>query len=513
MVKKQSETLFESVPDNNIADNAAKSPDTFTGENSIGDQEGFVDFSRTKKGKKFKHNCAEICCKYNYDCNFICDSERELLIRIICLLINEEYGLKAIEQKIRKSELNDDKKNIESITDLLEQAIVGLGETALGAVKKAVDAAVTITDITSGLAKVASSAVETAGSVASTTKSFANIAAGTVGAASDMAAEAVDLAAVGAATAGAVGDIAGEATGLVAAGAATAGAVGDIAAEASGLAAAGAATAGAVGDIAAEASGLAAVGAVTAGAAGDIAGEATGLAAAGAVTAGAAGDIAAEASGLASSAVGTAANTASTTAAASGIAAGAAETVSGVGETVSGVGETVSAVTSTTASAAGTAANAASTTAAASGIAAGVAETVSGVGGTVSAVTSTTASAAGTAANTASTTYEIVPVALDNETDAIQLCVLNKNRQSADISIKINKLTDTIKLSCYEQSITVSSGCAAFFTLAAEPGEYEIQINGLSNDIEAYCVIINKANNILSSKTPVEAKILYMFPG
>ena len=422
MVKKQSETLFESVPDNNIADNAAKSPDTFTGENSIGDQEGFVDFSRTKKGKKFKHNCAEICCKYNYDCNFICDSERELLIRIICLLINEEYGLKAIEQKIRKSELNDDKKNIESITDLLEQAIVGLGETALGAVKKAVDAAVTITDITSGLAKVASSAVETAGSVASTTKSFANIAAGTVGAASDMAAEAVDLAAVGAATAGAVGDIAGEATGLVAAGAATAGAVGDIAAEASGLAAAGAATAGAVGDIAAEASGLAAVGAVTAGAAGDIAGEATGLAAAGAVTAGAAGDIAAEASGLASSAV-------------------------------------------------------------------------------------------GTAANTASTTYEIVPVALDNETDAIQLCVLNKNRQSADISIKINKLTDTIKLSCYEQSITVSSGCAAFFTLAAEPGEYEIQINGLSNDIEAYCVIINKANNILSSKTPVEAKILYMFPG
>ncbi len=416
-VKYQPKEFIDGVIDNNVSDNETQAPDAFTGENSFGES---GDLARNKKCNKCKHSCAEICCKYgDNDCNFVCDSERELLIRIICLLINKEYGLQAIEQKIRKSEQNEDIKNINSITDLLEQAIVRLGETALGAVEKAVDAAGTMSDITSGLAKIAAGAAGTAGSIASTAQGLANTAAGTAGA--------------------------------VAAGAATVGAAADVAAETAGLAAVGAATVGVAGDIAAEAAGLAAASAATVGVAGDIAAEAAGLATASAATVGVAGDIAAEAAGLA--------------------AAGAAGTAA--------------AISSTAASVADTAAN----------------------------VAATTAAAAETSANVAATTATTVPVVLDNELDTIQICLINNDSKPSEvIRIIMNNLSDSPKTSSYEQSLTVLSTSAVFLTVTLAPAEYEVQINGLSQKICAYFVLINRANNILSSQTPVEAKVLYVFP-
>ena len=442
-VKYQPEEVNHQVLDNNVSGEAAKSPDAFTEDNSFSDREGLVRSRKSNKSNKSKHSCAEICCKYNdYDCNFVCDSEKELLIRIICLLINKEYGLQAIEQKIRKSELNDDIKNISSITDLLERAIVGLGETALGAVEKAVDAAGTMSDITSGLAKIAAGAAGTAGSAAFTAQGLANVASGTAG------------------TAGAA---AHTVSGLTNTAAGTAGAV-----------AAGAATVGAAADVAAETVGLAAAGAATVGVAGDIAAETADLAAAGAATAGAAADILAEEAGAAA------------------------------------------AISSTTASAAETAANAAATTAAVSGTVAGVAETVSGAAGTAAAISSTTASVAETAANvaaTAATTAAKVSVVLDNESDTIQICILNNNSKPSEvIGITMNNLSASPKTSSYEQSFTVPSTSAVFLTITSVPAEYEVQINGLSQDICAYCVVTNKANSILSSQAPVEAKVLYVFP-
>ncbi len=474
-VKYQPKEFIDGVIDNNVSDNETQAPDAFAGENSFGES---GDLARNKKCNKCKHSCAEICCKYgDNDCNFVCDSERELLIRIICLLINKEYGLQAIEQKIRKSEQNEDIKNINSITDLLEQAIVRLGETALGAVEKAVDAAGTMSDITSGLAKIAAGAAGTAGSIASTAQGLANTAAGTAGAV-----------AAGAATVGAAADVAAETAGLAAVGAATVGVAGDIAAEAAGLAAASAATVGVAGDIATEAAGLATASAATVGVAGDIAAEAAGLAAAGAATAGAAADILAEEAGAAAaissttaSAADIAANVASTTATASG-------TVAGIAGTVSGAAGTAAAISSTAASVADTAAN----------------------------VAATTAAAAETSANVAATTATIattVPVVLDNELDTIQICLINNDSKPSEvIRIIMNNLSDSPKTSSYEQSLTVLSTSAVFLTVTLAPAEYEVQINGLSQKICAYFVLINRANNILSSQTPVEAKVLYVFP-
>ena len=440
--KYQPEEINHRVLENSISDEATKSPDDFIENNSFSDSEELV---RNKKSNKSKHSCAEICCKYNdYDCNFACDSEKELLIRIICLLINKEYGLKAIEQKIRKSELNDDIKNINSITDLLERAIVGLGETALGAVEKAVDAAGTMSDITSGLAKIAAGAAGTAGSVAFTSQGLANVAAGTVGTDGAAAFTAQGLANIASGTAGTAGAAAHTVSGLtntaagtagaVAAGAATAGAAADVAAETAGLAAASAATVGVAGDVAAETAGLAAAGAATVGVVGDIAAETAGLAAAGASTAEAAGDILAEAAGAAA------------------------------------------AISSTTTSAAETAANVAATAAIA-------------------------------------TTAAKVPVVLDNESDTIHVCIINNNsKPSGIIRILMTNLSGNAKTNSYEQSITVPAASAVFLTITSSPAEYEIQINGLSQDICAYFVVSNKANNILSSQTPVEAKVLYVFP-
>ena len=485
-VKYQPEEVIDHALDSNVIDNTAQSPDAFAGDNSFSDREEII---RNKKSNKSKHSCAEICCKYNdYDCNFVCDSEKELLIRIICLLINKEYGLKAIEQKIRKSELNDNIKNINSITDLLERAIVGLGETALGAVEKAVDAAGTMSDITSGLAKIAAGAAGTAGSVAFTSQGLTNVVAGTAGTAGAAAFTAQGLANVASGTAGTAGAAAHTVSGLsntaagtagtVAAGAATAGAAADVAAETAGLAAAGAATAGVAGDIAAETAGLAAAGAATSGVAGDIAAEAAGLAAAGAATAGAAADILAEEAGAAA------------------------------------------AISSTQASLADIVAGEAATAAAVSGTIASTAQTVSGAAGAAAAVTSTTASVAETAANVAATTATTtakVPVVLDDESDTIQICILNNNSKPSEVvRIAINNLSSSQKTSSYEHSFTVSPTSAVFLTITSAPAEYEVQIDGLSHDICAYCVVINKANNILSSQTssqtPVEAKVLYVFP-
>lgn len=234
--KNQYEEI-EKVSNYELSTDIAKSETSFTREDSPYEIEGYV---MRKNCNKCKHDYEKICCKYNDDdCNFACDSERELLLRITCILINKEYGLKAIEQKIKKSELNDDIKNIKSISDLLERAIIGLGETALGAVKKAVEAAGTMTDITKGLANIAAGAAGTAGAVSLTSLGLANIGvgtAGTAGAASLIAAEAADAAAAGAVAAGAITDIAAETAGIATAGAATLGSAADIAAGAAGAA-------------------------------------------------------------------------------------------------------------------------------------------------------------------------------------------------------------------------------------------------------------------------------------
>ena len=309
--------------------------------NGGADKDSFVDYAPVEervydcencsqrkncsKCSKCKPGCTEICSKLEEeDCNLACASDKELLIRIYCLLLNREHGLKAIEKKLKKSELNDDLKNIKSISDLLERAIVGLGETALGAVKKAVDAAGTMSDITSGLAKIAAGSAQTAGSVAQTANGLATVASGTAG------------------TAGAVALTSAALANTAAAGAATAGAAADIAAETAGIAAAGAVTTGALVDVAAEASGVAAAGAATAGVAGDIAAGAAGTAAA----------ISDTIAGIA----GTAAGAAATSAAVSGTVAGTAETVAGAAATSAAISSTVASVATTTAGAAATSA-------------------------------------------------------------------------------------------------------------------------------------------------------------
>ena len=438
-IKYQPEEVNYRVPDKNVSGKATKSPDDFTEDDSFSYREEII---RNKKSNKSKHSCAEICCKYNdYDCNFVCDSEKELLLRIICLLINKEYGLQAIEQKIRKSELNDDIKNINSITDLLERAIVGLGETALGAVEKAVDAAGTMSDITSGLAKIAAGAAGTAGSAAFTAQGLANVASGTAGTAG-AAAHTVS---------GLTNSVAGTA-GAAAAGAATVGAAADVTAETTGLAAAGASTVGVAGDIAAETAGLAA----------------------GAATVGAAADILTEEAGAAA------------------------------------------AISSTQASLVDMVAGEADTAAAVSGTIASTAQTVSGTAGTAAAISSTTSSLAEITADvtaTTATTTAKVPVALDNESDTIQICILNNNSKPSDgIRITMNSLSSSPKTSSYAQSFTVPATSAVFLTITSAPAEYEVQIDGLSHDICAYCVAINRTNDILSSQAPVEARVLYAFP-
>ena len=160
----------------------------------------------------------------------------------------------------------------------------------------------------------------------------------------------------------------------------------------------------------------------------------------------------------------------------------------------------------------------AATTAAASGAVASTAQTVSEAAGAAAAISSTTTSAAETAANVAATaaiatTAAKVPVVLDNESDTIHVCIINNNsKPSGIIRILMTNLSGNAKTNSYEQSITVPAASAVFLTITSSPAEYEIQINGLSQDICAYFVVSNKANNILSSQTPVEAKVLYVFP-
>ena len=469
----------DKVPDKGSSADIVETANVFTNQVNGYECEEYTRGNKSSKCNKCKYNCETICCKYgDCDCcNFACASDKELLIRIICLLINKEYGLKAIEQKIRNSEENGDKKNIESITDLLERAIVGLGETAVGAVKKAVDAAGTMTDITYGLSKIASGAAGTAGSAALTTSSLAGVAQGAAGTAGSAALTASGLA------------------GVAAAGAATAGVAGDIAAETAGLAAAGAATVGVAGDIAAETAGLAAAGAATVGVAGDLAAEAADLAAAGAATVGVAGDIAAEEAGAAAAISGTQASLAdivegeaATAAAVSGTIASAAETVNGAAATSAAISGTVAGIAGTAAGAAQTAAGAAATSAAASGTVADIVETAAG------AVTTG-------------------PVTAGADAGTVQVWVLNNNNEATGvIDIIMYNMTVTPKTGYYRNSSAVPARSSVFFTITSVPAAYEVQIRGLARNIIAYAVSLNGMKDSLNMQVPVEARILFMYP-
>lgn len=407
---------------------------------------------------KCKSGCAEICSKLEEeDCNLACASDKELLIRIYCQLLNREHGLKAIEKKLKKSELNDDLKNIKSISDLLERAIVGLGETALGAVKKAVDAAGTMSDITSGLAKIASGSAQTAGSVVQTASGLATVASGTAG-----------TAGAGALTSAALANTA-------AAGASTAGAAADIAAETAGIAAAGAVTTGALVDVAAEASGLAAAGAATAGVAGDIAAEAAGLAAAGVATAGVAGDIA----------------------------AGAAGTAASISDTIAGI--------------AGTAAGAAATSAAISGTVAGAAATSAAISSTVSSVATTTAGAAATSAAVSGTDIEAVtsgPVEARSKGNIVQVWLFNNSNVAARLTeVLMYDLTVTPKVRFYMQCSPVPANSSVNFTIFSVPALYEVQIKGLAASLHAYAVAYTEGAAEKPQSVPSrEAGILCAYP-
>ncbi len=434
-------------------------------EERIDDCENCSQRKNCSKCKKYKPGCAEICSKLEEeDCNLACASDKELLIRIYCLLLNREHGLKAIEKKLKKSELNDDLKNIKSISDLLERAIVGLGETALGAVKKAVDAAGTMSDITSGLAKIAAGSAQTAGSLALTSSGLATVAAGTAG------------------TAGAVALTSAGLANTAAAGAATAGAAVDIAAETAGIAAAGAVTTGALVDVAAEGAGLAAAGAATVGVAGDIAAEAAGLAAAGAATAGVAGDIA----------------------------AGAAGTAAAISDTIAGI--------------AGTAAGAAATSAAVSGTVAGTAETVAGAAATSAAISSTASSvatatggAAATSAAVPGTDIEAVtsgPVEARSKGNIVQVWLFNNSNVAARLTeVLMYDLTVEPKVGLYMQSSPVPANSSVNFTITSVPALYEVQIKGLTGSLHAYAV----AHTEGAAEKPVsvaarEAGILCAYP-
>ncbi len=466
------------APDTGSAD-IVETASVFTNQVNGYECEEYTRGNKSSKCNKCKYNCETICCKYgDCDCcNFACASDKELLIRIICLLINKEYGLKAIEQKIRNSEENGDKKNIESITDLLERAIVGLGETAVGAVKKAVDAAGTMTDITHGLANIATGAAGTAGALALTSSGLANVSAGTAltaGAAASTVHGVVEVPAATVLTAGTVADTVAETAGLAAAGAATVGVAGDIAAETAGLAAAGAATVGVAGDIAAETAGLAAAGAATAGAAADILAEEAGAAAA--------------ISGTQASLADIVEGEAATAAAVSGTIASAAETVNGAAATSAAISGTVAGIAGTAAGAAQTAAGAAATSAAASGTVADIVETAAG------AVTTG-------------------PVTAGADAGTVQVWVLNNNNEATGvIDIIMYNMTVTPKTGYYRNSSAVPARSSVFFTIASVPAAYEVQIRGLARNIIAYAVSLNGMKDSLNMQVPVEARILFMYP-
>ncbi len=463
--KTQPAEINHIEPESNVGADTESLEDYPPVEERVSDCENCSQRKNCSKCIKCKPGCTEICSKLEEeDCNLACASDKELLIRIYCLLLNREHGLKAIEKKLKKSELNDDLKNIKSISDLLERAIVGLGETALGAVKKAVDAAGTMADITSGLAKIAAGSAQTAGSVAQTASGLATVASGTAG------------------TAGAVALTSAALADTAVAGAATAGAAVDIAAETAGIAAAGAVTTGALVDVAAEASGLAAAGAATAGVAGDIAAEAAGLAAAGVETAGVAGDIA----------------------------AGAAGTAASISDTIAGI--------------AGTAAGAAATSAAISGTVAGTAETVAGAAATSAAVSSTvsslataTAGKAATAAAISGTDIEAVtsgPVEARSKGDIVQVWLFNNSNVAARLTeVLMYDLTVTPKVGFYMQSSHVPANSSVNLTITLVPALYEVQLKGLAGSLHAYAVAytegpVEKPESVLSR----EAGILCAYP-
>ena len=495
-VEIQSDELIDKVPDNGI--NAGRAEEPLNREVSGYE---YLNYERANKCNKCKHNCEEICCKYNNSdcCNFACASDKELLIRIICLLINKEYGLKAIERKIRNAEEDGDKKNIKSITELLERAIVGLGETAVGAVKKAVDAAGTMTEITHGLANIAAGAAGTAGALALTSSGLANVSAGTAltaGAAASTVHGVAEIPAATVLTAGTVADTVAEAAGLAAAGAATIGVAGDVAAEAAGLAAAGAATVGAAAEtVAGAAATSAAVSATVAGAAETAAGAAATTAAV---------------SGIVASTAETAAGAAATTAAVSGIVASTAETAAGAAATSAAVSATV-------AGAAETVAGAAATSAAVSAAVAGAAETAAGAAATTAAISDLNQASnesVGTADDDLySEAVSVQSVVLDTETDTVQVWVLNNNTEPTGlIEIIMYSLTDNSKTVFYRKSSAVHAKSSVFFTIASIPAAYEVQIKGLRRNIIAYAVSMSSSKESLSLQTPVDAGILLMYP-
>ena len=516
-VEIQSDELIDKVPDNGINAGIAEEPLN----REVSGYE-YLNYERANKCNKCKHNCEEICCKYNNSdcCNFACASDKELLIRIICLLINKEYGLKAIERKIRNAEEDGDKKNIKSITELLERAIVGLGETAVGAVKKAVDAAGTMTEITHGLANIAAGAAGTAGALALTSSGLANVSAGTAltaGAAASTVHGVAEIPAATVLTAGTVADTVAEAAGLAAAGAATIGVAGDVAAEAAGLAAAGAATIGVAGDVAAEAAGLAAAGAATVGAAAEtVAGAAATSAAVSATVAGAA-ETAAGAAATTAAVSGIVASTAETAAGAAATSAAVSATVAGAAETAAGAAATSAAVSATVAGAAETVAGAAATSAAVSAAVAGAAETAAGAAATTAAISDLNQASnesVGTADDDLySEAVSVQSVVLDTETDTVQVWVLNNNTEPTGlIEIIMYSLTDNSKTVFYRKSSAVHAKSSVFFTIASIPAAYEVQIKGLRRNIIAYAVSMSSSKESLSLQTPVDAGILLMYP-
>ncbi|MDF2989286.1 MAG: hypothetical protein K0R50_4796 [Eubacterium sp.] len=73
-------------------------------------------------------------------------------------------------------------------------------------------------------------------------------------------------------------------------------------------------------------------------------------------------------------------------------------------------------------------------------------------------------------------------------------------------------LTVEPKTDFYKRSAAVPASSSVFFTITSAPAVYEVQIQGLTRDILAYAVALKRTESSLSSQTPVEARILCMYP-
>ena len=104
------------------------------------------------------------------------------------------------------------------------------------------------------------------------------------------------------------------------------------------------------------------------------------------------------------------------------------------------------------------------------------------------------------------------PAVLDSNADTIQVWVLNNNSEPTRmIDIIVYNLSSNPKTGFYMQSSAVPANSSVFFTIASVPAAYELQIRGLTGNIIAYAVLLNKKNESLSLKVPVEARLLFMY--